>query len=182
MSCKKQPVMEHMKKLRSSYPYESVGPNTNEHDDSSRFADLQSAYSYTPAMDEFKQKLMTGSLFGGPAQMGPVEVAPEAEEINANLSNFLAQPMPSKADQVEDIINSVYEQPRPRQRMLPRQNIRAPTPMIKKKDTDTCEIIMWVILLALALAAICWMFAEYDYNPLDDVAEGAPNLVVSLPR
>lgn len=182
MSCKKQPVMEHMKKLRSSYPYESVGPNMNEHDDSSRFADLQSAYSYTPAMDEFKQKLMTGSLFGGPASppVGPAEVAPEAAEINANLSTFLAQPIPSKADQVEDIINSVYEQPR--RRILPQQNIRTAMPVIKKKDTDMCEIIMWIVLLALALAAICWMFAEYDYNPFDNVSGNAPDLVVSLPK
>src|SRR5688572_27486053 len=185
MSCNKEmsnrispdlSTVEYMKKMRPGVPsstYESVGLAAE--DDQSQFADLQNAYSYTPTMAEFKNKLMQKSLFRAPEK--PLS---ETAEINAGLNDLLSRATPSKADQIDDIINSVYVPPQ-KNNTLARQNYYRDMPIIERKRTSPLECLVWIILFLVVLGVICWMFSSYD-PPVYDLPTDTNNFVVTLPE
>uniref|UniRef100_A0A6C0C5N8 Uncharacterized protein n=1 Tax=viral metagenome TaxID=1070528 RepID=A0A6C0C5N8_9ZZZZ len=167
-------MVEPMTKMRSNYTYESIGlPG----DDQSQFADLQNAYSYTPTMAEFKNNLMQKSLFGAPSEKPLSETA----EINANLNNLLSRTTSSKADQIDDIINSVYIPPQQKNNMLTKQNYYRNMPIIERKRTSSLECFVWIILFLVVLGVIYWMFSSYDSNTFD-LPTDTGNFVVTLPE
>jgi len=188
-------IMEHMKSLRSGYSYESVGnPADDQTLDNSKFADLHNAYSYTPTMAEFKNRLMQKTIFKNPndvpfadsegtfaKQRVPLS---ETAEINKGLSNLLSRHVTSKADQVDDIIDSMYAQPQ-RDNMMMRQDRPAyqqRMPMIEKNKTSLCELLMWIFLLLIVICIICWMFNSYHHDSVDYIQTDTHNFVVTLPE
>lgn len=167
--------VEYMQKIRPGVPsstYESVGLSG---DDQSQFADLQNAYSYTPTMTEFKNKLMQKSLFKAPEN--PLS---ETAEINANLNDLLSRVSPSKADQVNDIIDSMYDPPQQNNTPM-RQNYYRNMPIIEKKKMSTCECLIWIVLFFVVLGIIGWMFTSYD-STVSDLRTDTNNFVVTLPE